>query len=412
MKSLLGPCFLCLILLLSFEPRLNALNDLTVVSHINYADGLGRISIGLIDLLKNDLKINCISSFIQESDLSEDVKAIVYNPDKTAGTVSILFNPLWHYNNRMYEQVPKDTIRIAYSMLECSEIPSQWVRILNQQFDAVVVPDPFLVSVYENSGVTIPIFELPIGMNLDQYFNTPKRVRPSKPFVFGTTVSCDDRKNCPLLIEAFAEEFGDCEDVILKLNSRFGNVKKCRDLIDFLGVKNVILTHKVLKNEAFINFLNSFDCFVNLSKGEGFSLCPREALALGIPCILTRNTAQITLCDSGFVREVLSEIEEPADYGIIFGNQILGNFFNCSKEDVRRALRDVYENYSYYWQQAEKSYHWLQQYQWKNLKRKYMSLIKPKRVLLGDRNIVGDEYLMTNSKKLKETYEKAFNLKD
>lgn len=382
--------------------------DLTVVGPVIQADGLGRISVGVIDLLKNDLKINCITAqYASANDISDEVNAIVQNPDKSPGTVSILFAPLWYANHSSgYTLMPKSKIRIAYSMLESTKIPSQWTKILNSSFDAVVVPDQFLVEVYKNSGVKIPIFVLPIGMYLDEYFAMPKSDSLHVPFVFGTTVSCDERKNYNLLIRAFAEEFGNSNEVVLRLNSR-AKSDAFHNLIQQLGVSNIILTDSPLNKSAFLDFMRSFDCFVNISKGEGFSLCPREALALGIPCIITKNTAQITICDSGLVREVPSLIPEPATYWGLFGDQQVGYFLTCSKDDVKAALRDVYINYSFYQKKAKAGPEWVSQYSWRNLKAKYLSLIKPKKVVLGNRNEITDDYLMTNSSTLYKKYKKA-----
>lgn len=49
-------------------------------------------------------------------------------------------------------------LKIAYSMFETDKIPSGCVTILNQKFDAVIVPDIFLKTAYGNSGVVVPIF--------------------------------------------------------------------------------------------------------------------------------------------------------------------------------------------------------------------------------------------------------------
>lgn len=384
--------------------------DLTVVGGVTHSDGLGRITVGVIDLLKDDLHINCILTYLNPTDLSERVLAIVECPNKTPGKVSIMFAPLWYATQpKISENVPKNSkIKIAYSMLESTCIPQKWVTILNSRFDAVIVPDAFLVEVYKNSGVSIPIFVLPIGMSLSEFYQKTQHPRPSSPFVFGTTVSCDERKNYALLIQSFAEEFGNSDQVILKLNARQGLSEVYKNLIESLGVNNIHFTHEVLNKEKYLDFMNSFDCFINISKGEGFSLCPREAMALGIPCILSRNSAQITLCDTGFVRVVPSLIPEPANYGDLFDYNTIGNFFTCTKEDVKVALRDVYNHYQYYQNSAEVARVWVAQYEWVNLKKKYLSLIKPSRVILGEQNIITDDFLMTNSKKLCLKYKKAF----
>lgn len=384
--------------------------DLTIVGPVTHSDGIGRISVGIIDLLKDELTINCIPTYLNTTDLSREVSEVALHPDKTPGTVSILFNGLWHVhiNPPLYTNTPNSEIKIAYSMLESTRIPSEWVQILNSFFDAVVVPDSFLVDVYKNSGVIIPIFELPIGMYLDDFFQKPRILRPGKPFIFGTTVSCDERKNFSLLIQSFAEEFGNHKDVYLKLNSRQGDIQFYEDLIRSLGVSNIMFTHDILDKDQYMDFLNSFDCFINISKGEGFSLCPREALALEIPCILTGNSGQITICNTGLVREVPSLIPEPATYSGVFGNLPIGDFFNCMKSDVREALRDVHTNYAYYQEKAKPGPEWVSQYNWSRLKNKYLNLIKPKSIYYGNINEVNDEYLITNSRKLYKKYKKNF----
>lgn len=402
-------CLIYLYLFVVFTLKSFATIDLTVSGYVLSADGLGRIPIGIIDLFKNDLTINCSLSPSNLHGLSKKAKEIILNPDTTPGNVCFYCGPIWYENKPfLYTHAPNSKIKIAYSMLESSEIPPQWVKILNENFDAVVVPDQFLVDVYENCGVKIPVFQLSLGMFLDEFLDRPKRKRPSSPFVFGTTVSCDERKNYALLIESFAEEFGNSDQVILKLNARFGNVKFYTELIKSLGVNNIHFTHQVLDHDDYIEFLDSFDCFINLSKGEGFSLCPREALALGIPCILTNNSAQTTICKTGFVRAVPSEISEPADYCGLFGDRTIGNYFTASKEDVREALRDVYSNFDFYQKKAKEGSRWVKRYHWKKLKSRYMNLIKPKSVLLGHENKITDKYMMTTSPTLYKKYQKLF----
>lgn len=384
--------------------------DLTIIGRFTHSDGIGRISVGIIDTLKDEIDINCISTYVNTTDLSNEVSEVILNPDKTPGKVSLLLDGLWHchISPPLYTNTPDSDIKIAYSMLESTKIPVEWVEILNSFFDAVVVPDSFLVDVYRNCGVNIPIFELPVGMYLDEFSKKTKKSRPGNPFIFGTTVSCDERKNYSLLIQSFAEEFGNDNNVYLKLNGRQGTVQKYVDLINSLGVKNIIFSYQVLNKNEYVDFLNSFDCFINISKGEGFSLCPREALALKIPCILTNNSAQTTICKSGLVKEIPSLIPEPATYSGVFGDEPIGDFFTCTKADVKKAMRDVYTNYAYYLKKAKIGPKWVSVYNWQKLKNKYLNLVKPKLICLGYKNEITDKYLMTNSRKLFKKYKKSF----
>ena len=251
--------------------------DLTIVGRVQNADGLCRIPISFIDMLKDDLKINHIPPFhyaINTYDVKDDVKAILCNPDKTPGAVSILVDGLWSINYPTYSFVPESHIKIAYSMWESNQIPQTWVQVLNQYFDAVVVPDSFVFNTYQESGVTIPIFELPLCLQLDDFLAKPKPSRPHSPFVFGCTATACQNKNQALLIQAFAEEFGNTEDVILRLSSRYaipppsGSWEK---LIQSYGCSNIFLSVGIMDNAQYLENMASFDCYVNISKGEGFS---------------------------------------------------------------------------------------------------------------------------------------------
>ena len=132
-------------------------------------------------------------------------------------------------------------------------------------------------------------------------------------------------------------------------------------------------------------------------------MSPREALALGIPCILSNNTAHEVLCQTPYVNSVMSNKVEPADYRLVFG-QYYGYQFNSSITDVEKSLEEIYNNYDYYLQNGKDARQWVQQYDYRNLKNKYLNLIKPNKVILGKENLITDEYIMTDCKKLYQKY--------
>jgi len=157
-----------------------------------------------------------------------------------------------------------------------------------------------------------------------------------------------------------------------------------------------------LSPDLYMDAQQQTDCFVYPSKGEGFSVQPREAMALGIPTIITNNTAQKTICNSGLVECVDSNIEKAAYYQL--WEAIIGNNFDCTVDDLANAMLKVYENYDHYLKQSEAARAWATGYKYENLKEKYLNMVKPKKILLGDKNEITDDYLMTNSKELYEKY--------
>lgn len=379
--------------------------DLTVVSSIDFNGSVRRHAIGLIESLHDKLSINFIPSRpVTLEDVHPSVKNIVLSDQKAPGKVALLEDPLWYA-----DAMPNSKIKIAFSVFESTRIPSEWVTILNTKFDAVVVADPFYVKVYKDSGVAIPIFHIPLGIYIDEFLQKPLRTAPNKPFVFGSCSRFFKRKNHAKLIKAFAAEYGNNKNVVLKINgggkwgnpALFDNLKR---LVKKLKVSNVYITNDALSWKDYVEFKSSMDCDVNISCGEGFSITPREALARGIPAIVSDNTAQKTICASQFVRAVSSPIRL-AHNSKQYGN--LGFQFDCMQSDVQKALRDMYENYSHYLAKAHKGREWVKQYRWDSLQKKYLNLIKPNTIKLGTKNEITDDYIMTDSKTF---YEKLCSL--
>lgn len=196
--------------------------DLTIIGQVSWRGSLERLPISLVKLLKNDFSINVIPTpgRFDLRDVEDKEARIISNTDKTPGNVAILFDTLWETKRVPADFVPKESlIKIAYSMIESTAIPPQWVDILNTTFDLVVIPDEYYKSVYQSCGVTIPIFVLPHGADLDDFLNEPAKT-PSYPFVFGTSGVFLPRKNHLLLIDAFHAEFGNDPAVKLKIHGR------------------------------------------------------------------------------------------------------------------------------------------------------------------------------------------------
>lgn len=386
--------------------------DLLIFGTVNYADGLGRIPLTFLKMLKSDLNLKFQYPFNNFNNLSNEIDEEIRNlfikevkeNDEIFSNTFIYTDSLWSFEKKNIINFKDFKIKIAYSMFEADLIPEKWVKTLNDYFDLVVVPDDFFIKVYKDSGVKIPIFVLPIPLYLNDFLNYEKIKDIKKPFTFGMSASFwGNFKNQYLLLEEFAKLFGNNSNFLLKIHSRLSDQKTASDFgqkIKNMNLKNVEFIYDNLSYNDFLDFLASIDCYVSISKGEGFSIVPREALALGIPCIVSDNTAQKTICLSGYVRILESKILEPAFYsGMKCGYQ-----FNCNRIDLDNAMKDVYNNYQFYRGKACLAKEWVKQYLPENLRSKYLSLIKPKKVILGDNDIILDDAIITTSKLLYAKY--------
>ncbi len=396
---------------------INKQYDLTIVGFPKFGDGIGRIPLIFIDALKDDLKINWRNTRNLRpttEELPDGVQKFIkarkssYRAFKNPGKVALLTDVLYRKKRSPHTFIPKESIiKIAYSMLECTAIPQKWVSILNSKFDLVVVPEKWLVPIYKKSGIKIPIFVLPLGMYLDDFLNKSFKTAPNHPFVFGNLSALMNHKNQLLLIEAFAKAFGNSPDVRLRLNARMSNVAEQDRIlhkIKKLRLNNVELNVKPLSWKDYIQFMADLDCYVSFSKGEGYAVIPREALALGIPVILSDNTAHTTLCKSDHAKCIPSLIQESVDYYLFKHKNCY--FYNCKVRDATTALRDMYDNYDVHLKKSLQRKNWVKQFSYKNLKKKYLNLIKPLQVQYGKEDKITEDYLMTSSKKLYSKYQK------
>ena len=400
--------------------------DLTVTGDVLLADGLGKQSIDLIETLRDSLTISFLPTRpVSVEDLnscSPALRQILETSGvKFPGRVLIYESMLsWMPSNEIPRDkfwtrfnVPeksKHQIRIAYTMFESSRAPKAWVYILNHSFDAVVVPDDFLVKVYKDSGLVIPIFVIPLGRDLRRFLEAPLKAARGSPMVFANYSTCFPRKNLLTLVRAFGDAFGNSSDVQLQLCWRgYDHLAREAILAEIAsrGLTNVVIEQQGVDVRTYLERFRRADCYVNIATGEGFSIQPREAMALGIPTIVSNNTGQKTICSSGLVRAVPSNIEIPAMYTFPgdFGVQ-----YQCAVQDVAAALRDVYASYDSYLRKGGVAREWARRYHYTQMAPLYMSLIKPKRVVLGDKDAILEDGIMTKSKKLVRKYKKVMKI--
>jgi glycosyltransferase involved in cell wall biosynthesis len=397
-------CRVLLVIVLNLNSFVHAA-DVTVVGYIKHANGLGRVTMTWVDVLSRELDVHFVDTrpnFTSFEDVPQRIMNVCKQKSEPAH-IALLTDNIWIPNHAIYTTMPNTSIKIAYSMCESTKIPQPWVTALNQTFDAVVVPDPYLIQVYKSSGVTIPIFMIPIALYLQDFLKAPLKKDAHKPFAFGVSAALSKNKNISLLVTAFAKEFGNRPDVVLKIHTPWaGNVEEIKSLIRKLNVKNIHIAVEALPWAKYVEFMKSLDCYVLLSRGEGFSITVREAMSLGLPCIISNNTAHKTICDTNLVYGVPSIIERKSDSE--FYKVDVGNNFDCYEADVRTALKVVMKQYQKNLKTASARRDWAKHYVPENMAPFYVNLVKPRKVVLGTDNEITSEYLMTNSKTLYKKY--------
>lgn len=403
------------LLMHNFLIDLNA-HDLLVAGPTGFCDGTGRIAYSLIDQLSDSLDIayyrskknDAYSEYLLFDDPYGLQKKIKFSDSLQNSSVFLYTNSLPELlRDDCYKNVPATTMRLIYSAFESTAIPNECVQIFNTYFDKVIVPDQFLADSYRNSGVIIPVIVMPMGLYLEKFLSIPLKIthkRVHSPFVFSCVGTRYGRKNIKKLIKAFAAVYGNNQNFLLKLQvkpdaldinpqegfekylSKFTEeelenfVEKSieeeslEDLVKSLSVFNIEICSEILTEDQYVDFIASSDAYVLLSTGEGFSNTPREAMAAGVPIIISDNTAHTTIVKAGYGIAVPCPNEIDAWYEAFFISRVVGKQFDCNQLDVEKALVQMVKEYDLFLNQTEQAREWVKRYRWSALKPQLVEL--------------------------------------
>ncbi|HEY8022456.1 MAG TPA: glycosyltransferase [Thermoanaerobaculia bacterium] len=238
--------------------------------------------------------------------------------------------------------------RIGYTMLEVDGFPDDWVRRANRM-DEVWVPSAFNRDGFLRCGLERPIHVVPLGVDTD-YFHPGVRAHknPDGEFVFLSIFEWGERKEPWLLLKAFNEVFSAREPVRLlcKVINR-DSALSLREEIRRLRLKESGGRISYLFNLDFPHYqlgslYASADCFVAVSRGEGWNMPLMEAMACGLPAIATDWGGH-----QAFVREEIAyPLRIRGTVPAIAKCPYYAGFSwaDPDPDELRRLLREVYEN--------------------------------------------------------------------
>ncbi|MGA7181524.1 MAG: glycosyltransferase [Thiobacillaceae bacterium] len=313
-----------------------------VVGRIDGKTGIAQHTTSFLNCLKGDFDLNFLDTRPQTSDhrfIPAGVRTVTsYDDSLQNADVSIFVDVTSDdENDDNWAKVPVTRRKYIYSVFDSTLIPRRWSDIINNHFDAVFVPSHFLLEVYRASGVQKPVFHLPLALDLDPYLRLPYKESKGDPFVFTFVGSREKRKNVELLIEIFNETFKRDMGVMLRIHCAmdFYNDPHYGDRVT-RHCPNIHFTKGILDEDAYLTLVAETDCFISLSKGEGYSIVPRQFLAAGKPVLLSDCFAHSEILAG------LSALGENLGFGVDASIPVPGEYIHIERGAIFGLQYDVY----------------------------------------------------------------------
>jgi len=191
---------------------------------------------------------------------------------------------------------------IGYCVWETDKLHSDWVGLINDNVEGCMVSCEWNVEVYRSSGVTVPIYSVPHGIDVSEYDDVDtynvKGVDP-KAYKFYAIFQFIERKHPMALLKSYWHAFQNNENVALILKTyRHGfsdqekqvvkdTITRLKKIMPMDSYPPVYLISDMLSRDEILGLHKFGDCLVSLDRGEGFGLVPFEAGATSNPIIVT-----------------------------------------------------------------------------------------------------------------------------
>lgn len=206
--------------------------------------------------------------------------------------------------------------RVGRTMLETAALPTSQRRALMQRVDEVWLPSIGLLDAYLQAGfIPSTLHILPEAVDDELYSQTvssPDLPTLNQHYNFYSNFKLEERKGWKPLLQAFVEEFAAGDAVSLWIQTHFHHLppgvtnarnqsavteyvhsyvreyaQSINKPMDQLPLQQIHIVTELLSSEAMYRLTKSMHAFVLPTHGEGWCLPCVEAMASGLPAIVT-----------------------------------------------------------------------------------------------------------------------------
>lgn len=214
-------------------------------------------------------------------------------PAHTAVTVRHQWPPNW--------SKPASGLLVVIQPWEFGSLPKSWLEQA-QNVDEFWVPSPIVRAMYTRSGIAPEkVRVIPNGVDIRRFRPgiTPFKLATKKKFKFLFVGGTIYRKGPDVLLEAFSRAFTATDDVCLVIKDFGGsNIYQgqtaetaIQALQQKTGAPEILYLKDEISSDQMPSLYAACDCLVLPYRGEGFGMPVLEAMACGLPVIVTDGGA-------------------------------------------------------------------------------------------------------------------------
>ena len=256
------------------------------------------------------------------------------------------------YGNKMNVLQPCPGIQIGYTVWESTRLPDDWLEPM-QIPHQLWTPSTFCKKVMVNHGFdSEKIRVVPEGID-PKIFHPDVTPLPGsekiKGFKFLNVGKYEERKCTPYMIRAFDEEFKNEKDVVLILSchnpfEKGFDIRKKLESLELQCPEKILLINPVKEHHSVAQLYASCDAFLFPSRAEGWGLPIIEALACGLPTIVTNYSGQTEYLTEEMAYLLDYDYEDIQTPFFISKDGYYGQWARPDMNQFRYYLRYIYEN--------------------------------------------------------------------
>lgn len=241
--------------------------------------------------------------------------------------------------------------KIGFTMYESTDplkVYPEWAHQCND-VNRLFVPSLYCKDVFSQFA-SVPIDVVPLAIHEDYCKPVLRKVREDKPFTVVTFATMTGRKSPLEMVDVFQRAFPTERDVRFVLKTRLKLLGSKHAGLPEFDDPRIVVYSDTWPLSKILRMLYSADCMMFLSKGEGFGMTPREAMATGLPTILADNTGMSGVCNASYNWPVPTRHMESSPLG--------GEWDVPDWDYAVEVLRDIYERRDQAYAKAFKGANW------------------------------------------------------